>query len=111
MVSLNHSVYNLIIHILGGEKMNKGQKAVFNLIDETYKDPKIKQNTEISKLLLTYATELENNVEVKLVCVKLNREITLYLNTHQYVAPQALTTLYQEIASLAESYWGRAYLF
>ena len=77
--------------------MDKKQKAIFNLIDEAYKDPEIKQNTEISKFLLTYATELENNAEVKLVCVKLSREITHYLLAHQYVAPHALSTLYEGI--------------
>ncbi|GEL15038.1 bacteriocin immunity protein [Pediococcus cellicola] len=91
--------------------MDKKQQEIFDLIDTAYKDPKIKQNPEISSFLLTYATELENNVEVKLVCIRISRKITYYLLAHHYVAPQALTTLYQGIAANAEKYWGLIYLY
>ncbi|MFD1317811.1 bacteriocin immunity protein [Loigolactobacillus zhaoyuanensis] len=63
------------------------------MISQTYLNQEVKKDAVLIQLLSQQGKALLDGADVKLVCVKLNKDITAYLLAHQLSAPPVLMKL------------------
>lgn len=83
-------------------RMNKKDTALFSAIDIAYNDPDIKDNADLSKILLDSAKALQNGGNRQTIKTKLNNAIVGYSLTHNMTLPTAIVKLHQMISPSAE---------
>ncbi|MFT8872556.1 MAG: bacteriocin immunity protein [Sporolactobacillus sp.] len=88
--------------------MKDKRKEIFEQMNKAYADEAVKDNADLSKVLLDYAQALEEGRDYKLLCVKLSSALNAYLLTHHFKAPQSIIDLYYKVANDAAQYRGWA---
>ena len=85
--------------------MNKNY-SLLNELKDVLNDPEVKNNQDLTNILIPFKIKLEHGEEYKLICTKLSNAITLYLNTNKFKAPKSVLDLYNNIANAANKYRG-----
>ncbi|WP_195971000.1 bacteriocin immunity protein [Clostridium thermobutyricum] len=86
--------------------MNKKYDVLINKLQLTLDDYEVKENQELTTILITYKNKLENGDEYNFVCTKLTNTITNYLLTHKFKAPKSVLDLYNSLENKTSKYRG-----
>ncbi|PJI10579.1 bacteriocin immunity protein [Clostridium sp. CT7] len=86
--------------------MDEKTQLLLNELKDVLDDPEVKNNQELTNVLIPYKTKLEHGEEYKLTCTKLSGAITFYLDTNKLKAPKSVLNLYNNIAHAANKYRG-----
>ena len=84
--------------------MNKECHSLYRQIQLSYGNAGIRENEEMSQMLLTASNQLIRSENVSLVAARLNRQLDLYLASHALELPQAMLVLKQKLQVEAQNY-------
>lgn len=90
--------------------MNKST-ILLNEINDVLNDSEIKNNEQLTNILIPFKIKLENDEEYNLTCKKLSNAITSYLRANKFKAPKSVLDLYNNIANGASKYSGLLSIF
>lgn len=87
------------------------EKLMMDRLSKTYSDPEIKQDKQLSELILKAATDVDNGDDCNMVSSRLCRSMSLHavlLNNENKSLPKAGLDLYNEIVHQKNVYDGIA---
>lgn len=90
--------------------MNKST-VLLNEINDVLNDSEVKNNEQLTNILIQFKIKLENDEEYNLTCKKLSNAIVSYLNTNKFKAPKSVLKLYNSIANGESRYQGFLSIF
>lgn len=86
--------------------MKTKEKKVIDSIRQTFEHPDIQNNPELKRILQMSVKDINANQPYQLISIKLSKNISNYLLSHQFSAPKVLLDLKKTLETPAESYRG-----
>ncbi|GAW65199.1 bacteriocin immunity protein [Ligilactobacillus acidipiscis] len=81
----------------------ENSKVLFDKIDKAFNDPQVEEIPELQKMLLHYATEINNNnTSYSKIVLNLSRKISSYYMQHHNI-PKTVLDIYTFIKSEVDS--------
>ena len=81
------------------------EKELMQLIDEAAKDETVKNDASLFDSLTKAYKDLDNGKTVKEVSLSLSQNLSMYLMTHKYKAPQVIVELIKAMKNDSNSFW------
>lgn len=79
---------------------------LLNELKDVLNDSEVKNNQDLTNVLIPFKIKLEHDEEYNLICAKLSNAITFYLTTNRFKAPKSVLNLYNNISNVACKYKG-----
>ncbi|MBU3112681.1 bacteriocin immunity protein [Clostridium lacusfryxellense] len=79
---------------------------LLNELKDVLNDSEVKNNQDLTNVLIPFKIKLEHDEEYSLICTKLSNAITLYLATNRFKAPKSVLNLYNNISNVSCKYRG-----
>ena len=79
---------------------------LLNELKDVLNDVEVKNNQDLTNVLIPFKIKLEHDEEYNLICAKLSNAITLYLITNKFKAPKSVLNLNNNIANVSSKYRG-----
>lgn len=86
--------------------MKSKEIKILDSIRQTFEHPDIQNNPELKEILQISIKAMDTNQPYQLISVKLSKNISNYLLSHQFLAPKVVLDLKKELDTTAETYRG-----
>ena len=79
---------------------------LLNELKDVLNDSEVKNNQDLTNILIPFKIKLEHDEEYNLICTKLSNAITLYLITNKFKAPKSVLNLHNNVGNVSSKYRG-----